>query len=758
MAEEIDIKVNIKGQSIKDLKKSLAETKKQLEETTDPKEFKKLTKAFQEGTVKLSSYNKQLKGTAEATEEVTKSNKDLDATFEDIHGDLKPLSSRLGELEDRMYELALAGETNTEEFETMRMEAVRMRQTIIEVDKQVDILADNKGLGVFSEGLGSVGTSLANLDFDTAAKQAQSLATASGKISFKSAIGSFKKLGKTLMSLGKAILTNPLFLIAAIVAAIIAAIVALMDELGFLKVIFEAIGDAIGWVVQMLKDFLDWLGLTNYAEQDAAEESAKAAEKRAKAYEQASKRIIQALDTEIKLAEIAGENTQNLERKKLERIEDTTEAELAALRARLKAEKLKGEMDHEELVDLRNQVEDKKILHQQSIDNIKIFNAQEEQLVKDNLKAIQDAIDAGVEESNNKRKEAQDKYIAFRDQRISIEREIQDAETSLIQDETERQLKEIDYRFKRQIEDAKNNGDLLQEERIRLIELYGEQQIAAEKAIQDKIDAEAKKKREAEAEKAEADLKAWYAKKDALEISLIKDQFEREKAERTAQFEERIATLEAEGLLTNDIELQIKQKLQDDLDAIDKKAEEERKARDKQQLDDDKAIAEAKAQIAIDGLQLAASAAELFAGKSERAAKVAFNVQKAASIAQATMDGYKAVLSTYAQTPGGPILKGIAAGIAGGFAGIQIANIAKTKYEPGANSSGFSASSATPPQTPSFGSPQDQQQTPNLNLNDGIEQNAGGAVKREKVMVVDYTDIEDKGNELIKLDEKFTLA
>ena len=61
MAEEIDIKVNIKGQSIKDLRKELAETKKQLEETTDPKEFQKLSEVFREGTQRLSSYNKQLK-------------------------------------------------------------------------------------------------------------------------------------------------------------------------------------------------------------------------------------------------------------------------------------------------------------------------------------------------------------------------------------------------------------------------------------------------------------------------------------------------------------------------------------------------------------------------------------------------------------------------------------------------------------------------------------------------------------------------
>ena len=47
------------------------------------------------------------------------------------------------------------------------------------------------------------------------------------------------------------------------------------------------------------------------------------------------------------------------------------------------------------------------------------------------------------------------------------------------------------------------------------------------------------------------------------------------------------------------------------------------------------------------------------------------------------VDGYRAVLSTYAQTPGGPVLKGIAAGIAGSFAALQIANIAKQQFQGG---------------------------------------------------------------------------
>mgnify|MGYP006919628543 CR=1 FL=1 len=83
-----------------------------------------------------------------AAEELMQSNHELGATFEEVYGDVLPLSARLGELEDRMYELALAGKQNTAEFRELQEEAVRYRQTLISVDKSVDQLAEQgRGLG-----------------------------------------------------------------------------------------------------------------------------------------------------------------------------------------------------------------------------------------------------------------------------------------------------------------------------------------------------------------------------------------------------------------------------------------------------------------------------------------------------------------------------------------------------------------------------------------------------------------------------------
>ena len=59
---------------------------------------------------------------------------------------------------------------------------------------------------------------------------------------------------------------------------------------------------------------------------------------------------------------------------------------------------------------------------------------------------------------------------------------------------------------------------------------------------------------------------------------------------------------------------------------------------------------------------------------------------------------------------------------------------------------------------PSMGGIQQPSQTPQMNLNNSQEQTAQSSSKREKVIVVDYHDIQDKGNELQMMNNKVTLA
>lgn len=65
----------------------------------------------------------------------------LNLTFEDAYGEIKPLTSQIGELEDRLYQMALAGQQNTEEFKQVQAETVKLKQALRDVDDTVDALA-----------------------------------------------------------------------------------------------------------------------------------------------------------------------------------------------------------------------------------------------------------------------------------------------------------------------------------------------------------------------------------------------------------------------------------------------------------------------------------------------------------------------------------------------------------------------------------------------------------------------------------------
>ena len=87
--------------------------------------------------------------------------------------------------------------------------------------------------------------------------------------------------------------------------------------------------------------------------------------------------------------------------------------------------------------------------------------------------------------------------------------------------------------------------------------------------------------------------------------------------------------------------------------------------------------------LASDGFKAIGDFTELMGKRTDKERRRAFKIKKAADLASATIDGTKAVLSTYADTPGGPIIKGVAAGIAGVFSAIQIAKISKQQFDGG---------------------------------------------------------------------------
>ena len=126
-----------------------------------------------------------------------------------------------------------------------------------------------------------------------------------------------------------------------------------------------------------------------------------------------------------------------------------------------------------------------------------------------------------------------------------------------------------------------------------------------------------------------------------------------------------------------------------------------------------------KFKATLDGLSAIASITDLFGKKSEKAAKRAFQVQKAANIATALITTYQNATSAYASqftpvpTPDSPIRGGIAAGIAVASGLANVAKISQQQFE------GGTPDTSTPPSTGSIPT-----QAPNFNVvgNSGVNQ------------------------------------
>ena len=210
-------------------------------------------------------------------------------------------------------------------FNKLALEAGNLETEIKRVeDAVVSLSGSGSELTKMQQSLGRVGASLISLDFAAAAEEAGRLASISRSMNFGTAIKSVKDLGSTFATLGKALLTNPFFLLVAIIGGIVIAIYTLLDELGLIDKVFEAIGKMVDWVIQKVKDLLDWFGLTSYAADEAAEREAKAQEKRAEAHKRANREIESAMSNNITLMKSQGAT--------IEEIEDA-EIELAKTRA-----------------------------------------------------------------------------------------------------------------------------------------------------------------------------------------------------------------------------------------------------------------------------------------------------------------------------------------------------------------------------------------------------------------------------------------
>jgi len=152
-----------------------------------------------------------------------------------------------------------------------------------------------------------------------------------------------------------------------------------------------------------------------------------------------------------------------------------------------------------------------------------------------------------------------------------------------------------------------------------------------------------------------------------------------------------------------ELEKALEEKQKEELAAINQKyidIENEQNAKQKakedelnaKKLADEKQLQDAKFEAVSNTLSAIGNLAELFAGKSRKQQERAFKIQKAANIASATIDTYKAATGAYASLAAiplvGPALGAIAAGAAITAGLLNVKNITSQKFDAGSASGG----------------------------------------------------------------------
>jgi hypothetical protein len=633
-------------------------------------------------------------------------------------GGLKELKAELKAVRDE-----LLGATDPERMKELAEAAGELKDRINDANEQINVFATGSKFEAVSNSFNALKGDLMNLDFEGAAEKAQTFQKTVTSISpetiskgIQGLTSTVSTLGKTFIQFGIMLLTNPIFLLVAAITAIVVGIGALMNALGILQPIIDAVGamfgflgDVINTVINAIKEFLSWFGLS----EGAAEEGESNAESRHDAEMKRSAERIAALESRSNLEQSAYQRAIDLAKAEGK---DVTDLEKAKLRAsitfqkskekelRLQHQLMKAQLEEAKLIAIirgGDYTEYNKLLEQTKTIVTGITSSMES--VKDSenqLKIIDIESTKTQVENAKKRAEAAADEAEKRKEALEKIKEVQDKFTYDQMSERKQELADIDNNYREAFQLAKKYG----QDTTTLLANYN----AERKAVNDQFDKEEAEKQKEIDDKKLADEEEANRKRIELEDKLFNLQREldnRKLTEIEANKQKEIDALvsgydEKYLLAVGNAELtkQLEEQQKVDLKAID----------DKYKADQEKADEEArqkKIQSTIDtgnqiadwtkqGLSAVNDLVGAFAGESEKQQEKAFKVNKAANIAMAVIDTLKGAVTAYTSqiVAGDPtsIVRGAIAAAMVTAAGIaNIKKIASTQFK------GASASSAS---------------------------------------------------------------
>jgi hypothetical protein len=556
----------------------------------------------------IDDLNKSLKDTAE-------NNRDVSKTFEEVYGELQPLTTRMGEAEDRLYELAAAGQTTTQEYKELLQTVAQYRKVQIQTDLAVDGASQTMTQKLGSA-LNGATSAFATTQGAMALFGSENEALEESLLKVQSALAiqqgveglttSYKELGgktgiatKAQAAFNFVMNLNPILLI---VTGITLAIAALIK--------FTSLLDP---VIDGLKNFGDAIGLTDYAgEERAANEKKryeaelkqiqKLKEQKEKAFNESVKKIEilqyarqKSFDKEIALLKASGKETRDVERQKLKDIVDTNEQ---IIKERLKQDDFFAKQF------AKRQLEESKF-------NLKLFDAE-----------------TSKERFEKSKQTAQDLR--------NLRRQIQDEQIKGIEDLNQKEQTQLIVSAQRRIEDLSLTAKDKKKNAKLILEIQNNLNKDLEKS--DEAFYAAQRKAQEDAQKLANSNKIRLQREfDNIIEALAEQNFQNTLTEEQREIQavndkyfelQTLAAGNAEQLAI------IEQAKADELGAIEKKANEK-------SVEEARAVAEQKAAIQQQGLDTALQGVQLIKGLFEKSK----GVQKAAVIAESAIGIAKMIIS-----------------------------------------------------------------------------------------------------------------
>ncbi len=585
----------------------------------------------------------------------------------------------------------LATATDPTQMAELADRAGALQQKLASVNKQIAEFGKGSNIDQVKGAFEGLTMSFQDMDFSKASKEAanlnqsiKALTPADLTKQFKGFASTIGNLGKTFVSLGTKILTNPMFFLAAVVTGIVAAIIMFLDKIGFLEKALNFLMKPINALIELFKKFTDEIGLTNFAAEEHAKVMEKANERAVKSSEKRVEKITDAYDIEIAKAKAAGKDTTDLELAKSKAISKEAEGRLKnAQEEYAYLQKIASKDNLERRKKLREQVEaEKKILKD---------GRKERTLLQ-----IDDDKEQADKEKENAKKRA-DNAKTYAKNRLDAERTIKDIEIALIADDAKREEETTKEKYRRLIEDVKKNENLTGSEKVRLTALYEKQRIAElEKAAKTIVDAE--KKRQADIQKAITDNQnAQLQREEDFQEQyrmLVMSEKDAELDAIQTKYFEAIALAEQYGLDTKTLE----EKRLAELKVVQDKYTKEENQKRLDSIEKAKAERDAKLTLASDIVNGISTLGNAFIKDQKKLEQ--FN--KASALVQIGIDTAKAISALVAASQGNPLnaVSGGVAGIAQFASGIlQITtNIAKAKQllsNPSGNVTGSTGGSST---------------------------------------------------------------